>query len=246
MNSSNHIDINADLGEGSQHDAAIMPYITSCSIACGGHAGDEESIRKTILLAKQHNVKVGAHPAFPDRENFGRKLIEMNAGELQKVLSSQLEGFYAICEDEGMEMHHIKAHGALYNQGSERDDYVEVMLNVFGEFADKPILYLQDRSKLQQAAEGKFKVWKEGFIDRRYETAGKLLSRLEVGALIQNAELAWKQFERMHFENQLIDHSGKSHSYQADTYCIHGDHENSLEILQYIHRQLKAKKIELK
>ena len=113
------IDINSDLGEGMDNDPLIMPLISSCNIACGGHYGDEESMRTTVRLAMKHKVKIGAHPAFPDKDNFGRKVLTMTKSELCQSVFDQLLHFYAICEIENAPVHHIKLHGALYNYAAK-------------------------------------------------------------------------------------------------------------------------------
>jgi len=241
-----NLDINADLGEGGDQDEAIMPYITSCNIACGGHAGDEESIRNTIRLAKKHQVKVGAHPSFPDRESFGRKQIDIDSTTLKADLRSQLNRFFKICREEKVSLHHIKAHGALYNFGSENAEQVALMIELYKQFKPKPIIYTLDGSLLHREAAQLFPIWREAFIDRQYQSAGKLLAREQSGALINTPKKAWQQFYRMHFEGELMDYNENIHSITAETYCIHGDHESAVDILKYLHKKLKEKGVELK
>ena len=136
----NRIDINADLGEGSPYDAILMPLISSCSIACGGHFGNEKTMRAAVQLAKKHKVKIGAHPSFPDMENFGRKVLPMTANELSESVFHQLNSFLSVCESEEVFVHHIKLHGALYNYAAIDAPTADAVL--------EGILATQMRSKL--------------------------------------------------------------------------------------------------
>lgn len=246
MQQATQLDINADLGEGGAYDELIMPLISSCNIACGGHTGDEISIRKTLRLAKQHQVKVGAHPAFPDKQNFGRKMLEIDPEELQLALKQQLELFKNICADEGIEIHHIKAHGALYNQGSNREDYVDSILTAFRTISPTPFLFTQANNLLFQKAKSAFPIKLEAFIDRRYEHPDTLRSREAEDALISDPEQAWEHLERMLLKEELKLANGSAHPFEAETYCIHGDHQASLDILRYIHQQLNERGIRVK
>lgn len=239
------IDINADLGEGSGNDAQIMPLISSCSIACGGHYGEANSMRSTIRLAKKHQVKIGAHPAFPDMENFGRKMLYLSKSELQKSLNEQLENFQEICQQEEVQINHIKPHGALYNQGSNRKDYVSAMIEAFGKVKDSPALYLQKDSLLYRSAKDSFPIKLEAFIDRTYANEKSLASRTLANAIISDPNDAWNQLISI-FENQTaIAINGNRIRIQADTFCIHGDQAHAVKTLRFIHKKLKEKQIEL-
>ena len=239
------IDINADLGEGSGNDEQIMSLISSCNIACGGHFGDMESMRTTVRLAKRHHVKIGAHPAFPDRENFGRKMLHLSKPELQRTLEKQLDNFQEICQQEGVKMHHIKAHGALYNQGSNHKDYVSAMLAAFAKVENSPALYLQKDSLLYHSAKDSFPIKLEAFIDRVYTDENSLASRDLPNALISNPNDAWSQLISI-FDNQTaIAINGNRIRIQADTFCIHGDHPLAVKTLKFIHKKLEEKKIQL-
>lgn len=236
------MDINADLGEGAGNDENIMPYISSCNIACGGHFGDRKSIRSTIQLAQKHKVKVGAHWSFPDRENFGRKPLDISADELTDSLHEQLKLFLQVCDEEGVKMNHIKAHGALYTHGSNDPNYVDVILKVLSEHSIRPMLYLQENSLLHQKAKSYFPLQLEAFIDRRYVDEKTLLDRNSPQALISDPKEAWEQFELLAFNKQIKDINGKIRKLAADTLCIHGDHSASVDILKYIHKKIKSKK----
>lgn len=126
------IDLNADLGEhpNTDLDERIMPYISSCNIACGGHIGDEASVRRTIINAKKHIIEVGAHPSYPDKENFGRKIISISKGDLRRSLEAQIGLVKQICEEENVHLHHVKPHGALYNHAASDESVSELILQV--------------------------------------------------------------------------------------------------------------------
>jgi len=234
------MDINADLGEGAGNDELIMPLISSTSIACGGHFGNENSVRNTIKLAKRYNVKLGAHLSYPDAVHFGRKPMNISANKLSKAINNQLNLFLKVCEEEEVRMTHIKAHGALYNYGSNQAQQVDVMLKLFRKLTNKPILFLQNNSLLYQKAKDEFPIQLEAFIDRRYENANQLVNRSSPIALITEPQVAWEQFRSIVFEHQVKDINGNVNPIKADTLCIHGDHSSAVDILKYIHQKLNS------
>jgi UPF0271 protein len=235
------MDINADLGEGAGNDEHIMPLISSCNIACGGHYGDKSSIQRTIELAQKHQVKVGAHWSYPDQQNFGRKQLNISTEKLTQSLREQLSLFLQVCEEEGIKMNHIKAHGALYTYGSNELAHVDAMIKVLNEQSFKPKIYLQENSLLHQEAKAYLPLAFEAFIDRRYVDVNTLLSRSSPQALIKDPQEAWEQFELLAFHQQIKDIKGDIRKIKADTFCIHGDHAASLDILKYIRKQLNKK-----
>ena len=237
------IDINADLGEGAGLDAKIMPLISSCSIACGGHFGDSESMLETLLLAKKHQVKVGAHPSFPDRDNFGRKVITLTKRELTDTVFHQLLHFFAICETEDIPVHHIKLHGALYNYAAIDAPTADAVVEAIVATKILPKLYVPYHSILAKKAENLLPLVYEAFIDRRYTDALSLVPRTDKNAVIDAAELAWNQLYEIIHTGYVTTISGEKRELIASTFCIHGDHENSVEILKYIRKQLNLHQI---
>ncbi|MFC7357470.1 5-oxoprolinase subunit PxpA [Jejudonia soesokkakensis] len=239
------IDINADLGEGTGKDVAIMPLISSCSIACGGHYGTEKTMRKAILLAKKHNVKVGAHPSFPDTNNFGRKIVTMTKSELIESILNQLTAFFDICTSESISVHHVKCHGALYNYSAidalTADAVVEAILAT----KQRPKLYVQHGSILHKKAENLLPLQFEAFIDRRYTQQGTLVPRSHAKAIIHAPKKAWKQLLQMITNNKVKTIDKQIISIIATTYCIHSDHKDSVAILNYLHSQFQSHKIDL-
>ncbi len=239
------IDINADLGEGFSFDKEIMPLISSCSIACGGHFGDENTMRKTIQLAKKYNVKVGAHPSFPDRENFGRELMQITESELQQSLVLQMNHFLRICSEEQMEVNHIKLHGALYNLASVDEKTADVVIQSLFKVTSNTTVYLPGKSVFYAKAKEILPLKREAFIDRSYAENGLLVARNLPGAILNTPQKCLKQLVEMVTENKVTTIAGNQIAMQAETFCIHGDHLNSIEILKYLHQHFKIYQIEI-
>lgn len=239
------IDINADLGEGYPYDEQIMPLISSCSIACGGHYGDKNSMRKTIQLAKKYNVKVGAHPSFPDKENFGRKVIEMEEAALQKSLINQIQNFIRICNEEHVNINHIKLHGALYNLAAVDEKISDLVIQTVLIVSPKTTLYIPGKSIFYAKAKNKIPLKKEAFIDRSYTDDGFLVARTHPKALLDSPKKSFEQLIEILTESKVTSISGKKIALKAETYCIHGDHQISVEILNYLHQNLKNYAIEI-
>lgn len=234
------IDINADVGEGIKAEEQFIPYLSSCSIACGGHFGDEESIRKTLMIAKHFKVRVGAHPSFPDKENFGRKPMDISPDELQKSIEDQLILFRTVLDSEGMELNHIKAHGALYNLAA-RDElianvFVDACSNVFRDYK----LYLPYNSAVESVAlERGVAFVNEAFGDRSYNVDGSLVQRSLPGSVLNKPLEIFRQIEKIALEKQTRSMDGEEIKMQGETYCIHGDNPKAKYILQYIDTALE-------
>jgi len=240
-----HIDINADLGEGVGNDAQIMPFISSCSIACGGHFGNKETIRSTLNLAKKNHVKVGAHPSFPDTDNFGRKLLTLTKRELQETISAQLNLFLEVCHSEDIEMHHVKLHGALYNYAAKDAPTADAVVEAILSTQLRPIVYVPPNSILAEKAKNLLPLWYEAFIDRRYLENGALVSRGQEGAVIMDANTAWKQLEGMVLSEKVMTITENEITMKADTFCIHSDTPQALKILEFIHQIMPQHAIQL-
>ena len=230
-----HIDINCDLGEGMANEEHILPIISSCSIACGGHVGNDETIRKTAHLAKLNGVTVGAHPSYPDKENFGRVSLKIAKDELKESLKDQVNNFVSILREEDMTMHHIKAHGALYNDIVTDTELARTFLNAIDDYKSTVVLYVPFNSAIEgEALVAGFQIKYEAFGDRNYTDEGLLLSRQKENALIQEPQAVLEHIARMVHEREVRLPSGKRIRMIADTYCLHGDTPSALEILTYI------------
>lgn len=232
------IDINCDLGEGMGNDAQIMPYISSCNIACGGHYGDEISISETIKLALKHQVKIGAHPSFPDKLNFGRKIIDISENDLYDSLCQQILLFSQTCDEIGTRMNHVKLHGALYNLAAKDHKIAKIVLKSLNACCLDTTIYAPYQSVLAKLAKGDFNVLFEAFADRRYHRTLQLVSRDRDDAVITDADEVWKHLSNMIENGEVQTVEGESIAIKADTYCVHGDQPNAQELVQYIAKRL--------
>jgi len=235
----NHIDINCDLGEGMANDHRIMPYITSCNISCGAHAGDPKIITNTLLDAKKYGVKIGAHPSFPDRENFGRVVMIMNPSALEETLVQQLHSLQELTQQLDLPLHHIKPHGALYNQAVTNHETADVILTVMKRYFPDLILYAPYPSVIASIAEEyNIKVWHEAFADRNYTDHLTLVSRSHPEAVMHEVDEIIDHISLMVEKHQVRTLSGKIMDFKVDTICIHGDNPNAEIIAKSINRNL--------
>lgn len=241
------IDINCDLGEGSGNDELIMPFISSANIACGYHAGDEETMRDTIRLCKKYNVAVGAHPSFADKENFGRTDMQLHPGEIYELIIKQINCLEKIAEENDVPVHHVKPHGALYNMAARDKTLAPFVALAILDTNTNYILYGLSGSYLIK--EGKnlgVKTTNEVFADRTYNDDGSLTSRSRAGALIEDVEKAVAQVLQMIKEGTVTSIHGKKIPILAETICIHGDGEHAVEFARSINKALKENNIEIK
>jgi 5-oxoprolinase (ATP-hydrolysing) subunit A len=233
-------DINCDMGEGVGNDEAIMPYISSANIACGYHAGDADTMRKTIELCLKHNVKIGAHPSYPDRENFGRTDIYLPLPELYGLVTAQINLLDKIAKECGTTVHHVKPHGALYNMSARSKQRAAVVALAIKDVDDSLILYGLSKSYLiSEAKKTGLKAWNEVFADRTYADDGRLTPRAKPCALIETEEEAVKQVLQMTEKGFVTSTGGKQIPVTADTVCIHGDGSHAVEFVKAINKALK-------
>lgn len=230
-----HIDLNCDVGEGYPNDEALMPYISSANISCGEHAGSAEIIHHTICLCKKYGVAIGAHPGFPDPENFGRKEMLMPEDELFDSLANQIVLIRFWCRVEGAIMHHVKPHGALYNMAAKDIRISKTIVNVVKEIDSSLIIYgLSNSHLITEAEKAGLQTAAEVFADRRYTADGYLVPRTEQGAVIEDENIAIEQ------ALQFVRNRNKK---RADTICLHGDNDQALLFAKKIHQTFKANNI---
>ena len=240
-----NIDINADLGEGYGFDKELMPLISSCSIACGGHYGNQETIRTAVNLAKENGVRVGAHPSFPDTNNFGRSIITMTKSELFDSVLEQLRTFYSVCDEEEVPVHHIKLHGALYNYAARDAPTADAVVEAVIASKKRPKLYIQHGSILHKKAENLLPLVFEAFIDRHYNADLSLVPRGKPEAVITNPEIAWQQLFDLVIHGIVRTFNSEEKPIEASTFCVHGDNPHSVTILRHIRQQMKKHAITL-
>ena len=242
-----NIDINCDIGEGIGNEAQLLPLITSCNIACGGHAGDTATMMKVAFLAKEHKVLIGAHPSYPDRENFGRTSIKMAKEELKKSILAQIDDLNTVLKSLGLALNHIKPHGALYNDVARDRELALVFLDSVEKYKNEVFLYVPYDSKIaEEALRLGFQIKYEAFADRNYNEDLSLVSRKEPMALIQDPKAVKDHLLYMVTKGAVLTLSGKAVKIKADTYCIHGDSPSTLQILTYLSKHLPKNQISIK
>jgi len=246
------ININCDLGEKSkfhsiENDPDLLNIVNSANIACGYHAGDEETMNMVIKISKSNGVSIGAHPSFKDPENFGRKRINLTSSEVNKLIVNQYEILQKIAQKHGEKVTHIKPHGALNNMACEDLELANTIAKAINNI-DKNIIFLVPTGSQMEIAAKKLnmKIACEIFADRNYEDDGNLVSRSKDHALITDPEVAKKHVLNM-VKNQALDcYSGKQIPCEIDSVCIHGDNQSSLATAKSIRENLLSSGLFLK
>jgi UPF0271 protein len=246
------IDINSDMGElpqaianGSQE--ALMQFVTSCNIACGGHAGDEHTMRATIAQAQRWDSAIGAHPGYADRANFGRIELQLSGEEIADTVCQQLVTLAAVAEQAGAEVVHVKPHGALYNQAARDPLVAKAIVEGVRRWSGSVVLVgLSGSVMLDEFREAGFAIAAEAFADRRYEADGSLRSRKLADALLANPEEAAQQALSIVARGEVVTAGGKVIPLEANTLCIHGDTPGALQIAEAVHGILREAGITLK
>lgn len=239
------IDLNCDMGElpeaitsGAQE--TLMRYVTSANVACGGHAGDGETMRATIEQAVRHGVAIGAHPSYPDRENFGRVSLELPEGEIAHAVFEQICALDAVAQAAGARITHVKPHGALYNDAAKDAAVARAVAEGVARWSyDVVLVGLAGSRMLEAFREAGFRVAAEAFVERRYEPDGSLRARRHPDALIEDPEKAAQQALEIVQRGQVTAWDGTVVPVAADTLCIHGDSPRALEIARAVREALE-------
>ena len=241
------VDINCDVGEGMDNEADLMPLISSCSIACGGHTGDMESMWKTVVLAKRHKVRIGAHPSYPDRENFGRVSMVIPEKDLVATLQEQIDALVSILRKENTKLHHIKPHGALYNDLTKNTRLASIFLKALEKYGQETHLYVPYTSAISEIAKRKgVSINHEAFGDRRYHKDLQLVSRKRAESLIQNPKKVLEQVLMIKKRGQVNTLEKETVKILADTVCIHGDTPSAFQIVSYLSRELPKHGVQIR
>ncbi len=238
------IDLNADLGEGCIHDEALLQLVSSANIACGFHAGDAVTMHKAVRWAIKYGVAIGAHPGFLDRENFGRKAMDLPPETIYSQMLYQLGALNAIVRSEGATMRHVKPHGMLYNQAAKDRQLAGAIAQAVYDF--NPTLYLMGLSGSQLILEAErigLKTINEVFADRRYQSDGSLVPRHEANALIDSEEDALQQTLNMIKQQHVYSIEQHFVPVKAETVCLHGDSQHALAFAQLLRSQLEQQGI---
>jgi 5-oxoprolinase (ATP-hydrolysing) subunit A len=235
------IDLNCDLGEGCGNDAELMKYISSANIACGRHAGDRDTMRKTAELAAEYGVAIGAHPGYDDRENFGRTAMLLPSGDIFNLVVEQILDLDDICRDFGLRLCHVKPHGALYNQAAVNRELAAVIAEAVKSVSPDLILFgLSESFLVSEAERAGLRAAAEVFSDRTYMPDGTLAPRTRPDALIHDPEASSEQAVRFAMGDPIEAVDGTQLSLRADTICIHGDGDNAVAFARSIKERLEA------
>jgi 5-oxoprolinase (ATP-hydrolysing) subunit A len=246
------IDLNADLGESFGNyklgqDPILIPLLTSAHLACGFHAGDPRVMDETVRLCRDAHVQIGAHPGFPDRVGFGRRVIDVSPREAETDIVYQLGALEAFCRRHGAALHHVKPHGALYNHAARNSDVARGIVAGIASFRPDLLLVCQPGSELVKAAEeAGLAIVYEGFIDRAYNPDGSLASRSLEGAVLHDVQRATEQALRMVTEGTVVAIDGSVIELRVDTLCVHGDNPDAAGFVRTLREELTAAGIELR
>lgn len=241
------IDFNADLGEEMPNELALMPFISSANIACGAHAGNPQTMRQSIVWAIANEVAIGAHPAYPDRANFGRVVMEMEKKALYDLVISQLQTLADIAQQEGARLHHLKPHGALYNKAAKDTTTAEAIAEATYDFDPQLILYGLSGSQMIAVAQAKgLRTASEVFADRSYQDDGSLTPRNLPEAVLTDLEKVEKQVLQMVLHQSVTTQQNTIVTLSPQTICLHGDGKNATVLAQKIHEILSKHEIRIK
>ena len=233
------MEVNVDIGEGGSNDHIFMPHVSSCSIACGGHYGSFSTIKKTIKLASDHSVKIGSHPSYPDKINFGRKSISINLNDLKKSIRFQLLSFKKALNHFSLPWHHCKAHGALYNDMIKDENLTNAYFQVLKEFPEIEYIILPTGQEIVNIAKSyKYKVLREVFSDRYYNDDLTLISRTKKSSIVNSTSLF---LENLNFllEGKINLSNKLKKEIFFDTICLHTDHEKSIDFIKVLSEKIK-------
>lgn len=239
------IDLNCDLGEGFgvyKRDAAeeeLMNYVSSVQIACGFHAGDAATMRRSVRTAIKKNIAIGAHPGLEDLIGFGRREMSITPDEARDLVTYQTGALYAFVKSEGAQLQHVKPHGALYNQAARDYRLARAIAEAVKSFDEDLILFVLANSESERAARDvNVRIAREAFADRSYNPDGSLVSRAQDDAVITDAERAAERAVQIVKDKQITAQSGNLISLEAETICIHGDTPNAVEIARRVSEAL--------
>ena len=232
------IDLNADLGEGEASEALLLTVVSSCNVACGGHTGDPESMARTVRLANEHGVSVGAHPSYPDREGFGRRSRFLQGDELLASLTEQLASLAVVCAELGVDLKTLKPHGALYNDARNDEELAGLLARLAGE-RELTLVGMPDSATQEAAERLQVPYLREGFVDRAYLADGSLCPRSREGALIEDVTVAAEQARRLAEGRTVTTAEGGELKLEVDTLCLHGDTPNAADTANAVQSALQ-------
>jgi len=235
------LDFNCDLGEGCGNDAAIVPLVSSASIACGGHAGDAKSMAETVALCQRHGVAIGAHPSYEDRAGFGRRELDVGLQELHASVTRQVVALQSVCLALGARMQHVKPHGALYNVAARDRAVAEAIAAAVHDFDPSLVLFGLSGSALTKAGTAiGLRVAHEVFAERAYDSDGRLAPRDTPGAVLEDLVDSLAQVRMILRDGAVIARDGSRVPLRADTLCLHGDRKDAASFARALRDALDA------
>lgn len=243
------IDLNCDMGESfgawvMGNDEGVLPHVTSANIACGFHAGDPGTMRKTVQAALEHGVSLGAHPGLPDRAGFGRRVMDISADDAYDLVVVQVGALAGVAASQGARLHHVKAHGALYNMAATRPDIAKAIAWAVRDVDESLVLYaLACSVQVQAGKDAGLKVAEEVFADRSYQGNGLLTPRTQPGAMITDIDVAAAQVLQMVKDGTVTSLDGKTVTLNADTLCLHGDQPDAVRFAEHIRAVLQREAV---
>lgn len=241
------IDLNCDMGEGLGNDAALMQFISSANIACGYHAGNEDIMKRTVQLALEHSVAIGAHPGFADKKNFGRVELQLQDEEYYALIIEQLHALKKITDTLGTVIHHVKPHGALYNMAAKNKGIASVVGKAVKDFDENLVLYgLSNSYSISAAKAFDLKTASEAFADRTYQPDGSLTPRSQPNALIEDEDISLRQVLQMIQEQTVMSTENIIVPIVAETICIHGDGAHAVGFARRIYEALSKRNISIR
>jgi UPF0271 protein len=241
------IDFNCDLGEGCGTDAAIVPLVSSASIACGAHAGDAASMLETATLCLAHGVAIGAHPSFEDREHFGRRELDVAADALESSVRRQIETLAEVCATLGTRLHHVKPHGALYNLAARDRATADAIVRAIRAVDPSLVLFGLSGSRLTESGrEAGLAVAHEVFAERAYDADGRLAPRGTPGAVIDDLDVALEQVRRLLRDGTVVARDGSRVALRADTLCLHGDRADAPAFARALREALETEGVHIR
>ncbi|MGE8546640.1 MAG: LamB/YcsF family protein [Alcaligenes sp.] len=244
-----YIDLNCDMGESfgawtMGHDKEVMPWVSSVNIACGFHAGDPATMRRTVALALEHGVRVGAHPGLPDLAGFGRRVMAVTPQDAYDLVVVQVGALAAVARSQGGSLHHVKAHGALYNMAARDPALAQAIARAVADVDPGLVLYaLAGSVQVQAGLEAGLVVAQEVFADRSYQPDGSLTPRQQPGAMITDVEQSVRQVLQMVEQGQVTCLSGELVELKADTLCLHGDQPDAADFARRLHAAFQERDI---
>ena len=245
------IDINSDLGEFRNekqltNELNILNYISSCSIACGGHVGDVNSIKTIIEACKKHSIAIGPHPSYPDKEGFGRRMIDIESKDVENSIRDQINLFLKVADSLSMPVRHVKLHGRLYNEVSKSEVLSSLFVNLIDSFKyDLSVIGPAESLLGQMLKDEDIPFIPEAFIDRTYKEDLTLVDRSEEGSVLISVEEQINQARSIVCDEKIMSNNNKILNLKAETLCIHGDSPNSLEVAEALTNMLIKEKIKI-